>query len=136
MVAHDEEAYALLDEHDLCSEDSSVRDDRALSSAYTAPFSHRFKRPCVVRWVVALILVSLLSPFGAIIYHALEQSSETGQDTPLGYRLHAQEHTSRPPKTLIYNWNITAGFRSPDGVEKRVYLINGKHHKTRTVALI
>ncbi|CAG1980275.1 unnamed protein product [Fusarium graminearum] len=125
MVAHDEEAYALLDEHDLCSEDSSVRDDRALSSAYTAPFSHRFKRPCVVRWVVALILVSLVSPFGAIIYHALEQSSETGQDTTLGYRLHAQEHTSRPPKTLIYNWNITAGFRSPDGVEKRVYLING-----------
>ncbi|QPC62885.1 hypothetical protein HYE67_005116 [Fusarium culmorum] len=124
MVAHDEEAHALLDEHELCSEDSSLRDDRALPSVYNAPFLHRFKRSCVVRWVVALIVVSLLSIFGAFIYRARGQPSETGQDTPLGYRLHAQEHTSRPPKTLVYNWNITAGIRSPDGVEKRVYLIN------------
>ncbi|KAM0490723.1 hypothetical protein ACHAP8_011268 [Fusarium lateritium] len=126
MVAHDEEAHALLDEHELRSEDTSARDRRALSSAYTASFSHRFKRSCAVRRVVALIMVLLLSIFGVTIYGAQEQVSETGQDTPLGYRLHAQEHTSRPPKTLVYSWNITAGIRSPDGVEKRVYLINGQ----------
>jgi hypothetical protein len=82
-------------------------------------------------------VVSLLSVFvfGAIVtsYGAQEQFSENGQDTPLAYRLHAQEHTSRPPTTLVFNWNVTAGLRLPDGVEKRVYLVNGKYVKTRKV---
>ncbi|KIL85384.1 hypothetical protein FAVG1_11340 [Fusarium avenaceum] len=127
MVAHDEEAHALLEEHELYSEDTSVRDCRVSSSTYPALSSHFLKRSCTVRWIAALIVVLLLSVFGAIItsFGAREQFSENGQDTPLAYRLHAQEHTSRPPTTLIFSWNITAGLRSPDGVEKRVYLING-----------
>ncbi|OBS29624.1 hypothetical protein FPOA_03562 [Fusarium poae] len=126
MAAFDEEAHGLLDEHELCSEDTSVPDDIDLSTAYTASFSHRPKRSCAVRWAVAVIVVLVLSMFGAIVtsYGAREQFSETGQDTPLGYRLHPHEHTSRPPKTIVYSWNITSGIRSPDGVEKRVYLIN------------
>lgn len=88
--------------------------------------------------MAALIVVSLLSVFGAIItsYGAREQFSENGQDTPLAYRLHAQEHKSRPPTTLVFSWNVTAGLRSPDGVEKRVYLINGKYHKVKRLTLI
>jgi hypothetical protein len=131
MVAHDEEAHALLEEHELRSEDTSVGDGRTSPSTYPALPSHLFKRLCTVRWIVALIVVSLLSVFGAIItsYGAREQFSENGQDTPLAYRLHAQEHTSRQPTTLVFSWNVTAGLRSPDGVDKRVYLINGKYLK-------
>lgn len=31
----------------------------------------------------------------------------------------------RSPWTIHYQWVITTGLRAPDGVEKRVYLING-----------
>ncbi|KAI6762518.1 hypothetical protein HG530_008498 [Fusarium avenaceum] len=126
MVAHDEEAHALLEEHELYSEDTSVQDGKTSLPTYPALSSHFLTRSCTVRWIAAFIVVSLLSVFGAIItsHGAREQFSENGQDTPLAYRLLAQEHISRPPTTLIFSWNITAGLRSPDGVEKRVYLVN------------
>ncbi|KAH6949235.1 Cupredoxin [Fusarium avenaceum] len=126
MVARDEEAHALLEEHELYGEDTTVRDGSVSSSTYPALPSHFLKKSCTVRWIAALIVVSLLSVFGAIItsYGTREQFSENGQDTPLAYQLHAHEHTSRPPTTLVFSWNVTAGLRSPDGVEKRVYLIN------------
>ncbi|OCL10556.1 multicopper oxidase [Glonium stellatum] len=38
--------------------------------------------------------------------------------------LSPQNHISRPPNTFHYNWTVTAGLRRPDGVTKRVYLIN------------
>lgn len=138
MVAHDEEAHALLEEHELYGEDTSVQDGKTSLPTYPALSSHFLKKSCTVRWIAALIVVSLLSVFGAIItsFGAREQFSENGQDTPLAYRLHAQEHTSRPPTTLIFSWNITAGLRSPDGVEKRVYLINGNYRKVKKVTLI
>ncbi|KAF8860867.1 hypothetical protein BDZ45DRAFT_587758 [Acephala macrosclerotiorum] len=44
----------------------------------------------------------------------------------LGIRLHPKDHMSRPPTTITHNWNITAEFRSPDGVKKFVYLVNGQ----------
>ncbi|KAM0283669.1 hypothetical protein ACHAPQ_005904 [Fusarium lateritium] len=126
MVAHDEEAHALLEEHELHNEDPKVRDGNDLHSNYAALPSHLLKRLCTVRWIAALIAVSLLSVFGLVITSddAREQFSESSQDTPLAYRLHAQKHTSRSPTTLVFRWNVTAGLRSPDGVEKRVYLIN------------
>jgi FtsP/CotA-like multicopper oxidase with cupredoxin domain len=39
--------------------------------------------------------------------------------------LHPDEHVYREPSALEYNWSVTADFRAPDGVKKRVYLING-----------
>jgi FtsP/CotA-like multicopper oxidase with cupredoxin domain len=56
-------------------------------------------------------------------------SGETGkedvsQEQMLGIQLHPQDHVFRIPKTIIYNWTITSGFRSPDGVKKEVYLVN------------
>lgn len=38
--------------------------------------------------------------------------------------LHPEDHVSRPPTTLVYDWTVTKGYRSPDGVRKEVYLIN------------
>lgn len=39
--------------------------------------------------------------------------------------LHPEEHAGREsPTTWNHRWQITAGIRAPDGVQKRVYLIN------------
>ncbi|OAA53334.1 ferro-O2-oxidoreductase [Cordyceps fumosorosea ARSEF 2679] len=40
--------------------------------------------------------------------------------------LHPQLHNNRDAKTLHFDWTVTSGLRSPDGVEKRVYLVNGE----------
>ncbi|OCK82156.1 multicopper oxidase, partial [Lepidopterella palustris CBS 459.81] len=39
--------------------------------------------------------------------------------------LYPQGHKLRAPRTWHHNWTITSAIRRPDGVAKRVYLING-----------
>lgn len=39
--------------------------------------------------------------------------------------LHPEDHVYRPPKTIEFNWTVSSGMRRPDGVVKKVYLING-----------
>lgn len=116
MVAHDEEADALLDEFELREEDK-VRDARTPPSMSCT---------CGWRWIAALIVVALLSAIGVVVALYGPSSSPPGDDTTshLGYRLHPEDHTTRPPTTQYFNWTIAAGSRSPDGVEKRVYLVN------------
>jgi hypothetical protein len=43
----------------------------------------------------------------------------------LAISLNPQDHVHRQPKTIHHLWNITSDLRTPDGVAKRVYLING-----------
>jgi hypothetical protein len=52
-------------------------------------------------------------------------SSGLAVEPPLGIFLHPEDHRSRDPVTLRLHWTITSGFRAPDGVKKKVYLING-----------
>lgn len=40
-------------------------------------------------------------------------------------QLRPEDHIYREAVTQILNWSITAGHRRPDGVDKRVYLVNG-----------
>ncbi|KAG6292812.1 hypothetical protein E4U46_008242 [Claviceps purpurea] len=40
--------------------------------------------------------------------------------------LHPEQHVYREPKKIRVDWNITKGMRSPDGVVKSIYLINGQ----------
>lgn len=42
----------------------------------------------------------------------------------LGLVLNPEAHIHREPQTIHHVWNITSDIRAPDGVEKRVYLIN------------
>ncbi|KAJ4154434.1 hypothetical protein NW765_015192 [Fusarium oxysporum] len=118
MVAHDEEADALLEEFEL-REEVKVRDDRTPPSVC---------RTCGWRWITALIVVALLSAIGVVVVSHGPLSNQLSDDATghLGYRLHPQSHASRPPTTQSFNWTITAGTRSPDGVEKRVYLVNNE----------
>lgn len=44
----------------------------------------------------------------------------------LAIRLHPELHNQRKPETLRLRWEVTQGYRSPDGVRKLVYLINGE----------
>jgi hypothetical protein len=43
----------------------------------------------------------------------------------LGIVLHPESHRSRNASIITLHWTITADFRAPDGVKKRVYLVNG-----------
>ena len=40
--------------------------------------------------------------------------------------LHPEDHVYRAPVTQYLDWHITVDHRRPDGVLKRVYLINGE----------
>ncbi|KAK5112597.1 hypothetical protein LTR62_003911 [Meristemomyces frigidus] len=40
------------------------------------------------------------------------------------FRLRPQDHIARSETTITLNWTITSGFRRPDGVLKRVHLVN------------
>lgn len=43
-----------------------------------------------------------------------------------GIFLHPKDHILREPDVLRFSWNITKATIAPDGVEKDVFLINGK----------
>lgn len=40
--------------------------------------------------------------------------------------LHPEDHVYRETVTYTLDWSITAAYQRPDGVKKRIYLINGK----------
>lgn len=52
-------------------------------------------------------------------------SDNTVEEPSLGIALHPEEHRSRHPRRITLHWTITSDIRAPDGVKKRVYLING-----------
>ncbi|GKU06594.1 multicopper oxidase family protein [Fusarium langsethiae] len=61
------------------------------------------------------------------LYGGAQTSPSVGVETNhLGYLLNPYKHASRPPTTLVFNWTVTSGLRSPDGVQKEVYLVNEK----------
>jgi hypothetical protein len=56
------------------------------------------------------------------------QGSKNGHDSSaedFAIALHPVEYAFREPKILSHHWAVTKGYRSPDGVRKLVYLING-----------
>ncbi|CAG8948828.1 hypothetical protein HYFRA_00001951 [Hymenoscyphus fraxineus] len=85
-----------------------------------------------------LLLLTTFLVLTAILYYTLDLStlssripiynpfSSTPNPENLGVILHPDEHIYREPKTIKHVWAITKGLRSPDGVEKSVYLINGQ----------
>jgi hypothetical protein len=44
----------------------------------------------------------------------------------IAIELHPRDHITRLPESVSHHWNITKGVRAPDGVNKTVYLINGR----------
>ncbi|KAJ6442213.1 Multicopper oxidase family protein [Purpureocillium lavendulum] len=82
------------------------------------------------RWTLlgfaVLVTILALPLLGYLGRHALPTvASQSQEGDQLAIRLHPDEHATRSPKTLTFDWNVTRQVRSPDGVEKPVYLVNG-----------
>ncbi|KAF8854167.1 hypothetical protein BDZ45DRAFT_716300 [Acephala macrosclerotiorum] len=58
----------------------------------------------------------------ALLSNLTNGHTESTRD--LGITLHPEDHSHRAPTTITRKWNITKGYRYPDGVRKLVYLIN------------
>ncbi|KAJ9634741.1 hypothetical protein H2204_006190 [Knufia peltigerae] len=80
--------------------------------------------------ITGILLVGRLQPILQFVSTTgyLRQHNDAPVTVPGDLRviLHPEEHVSRPPTTLVYNWTITKGHRWPDGVSKEVYLINDR----------
>jgi len=82
-------------------------------------------------FVVVLVLFARL--FGAFSSHspfllpATFRRPEPSFDNRIQQngRLHPDDHVYRAATTQTLDWRVTTGQRRPDGVQKRVYLING-----------
>ena len=128
MVAHVEEAHALLDEFEIPDESQGFQENSPLHSLYGRSSVSLARRPCGIRlragfmFTLAVLALSLV----AILHTRRTPPVDNRESDQLAYLLHPQKHASRPPTTLVFNWTITSGLRSPDGVEKQVYLVNGK----------
>ncbi|KAJ4012510.1 hypothetical protein NW752_008208 [Fusarium irregulare] len=128
MVAHVEEAHALLEEFEVDGESKSVGENPPLRSKYGRSSLPLVKIPFSRRLRASLITIVLVIALGLVttLHTKRTRPSHNGEPEQLAYLLHPHEHSSRPPTTLVFNWTITSGLRSPDGVEKQVYLVNGR----------
>lgn len=83
--------------------------------------------------VLFLFMGSSLIIFYAAYYHRATNAllGVFRHTTPVSrghtIQLDPSRHVQRKPATITHHWNITKDYRSPDGVLKLVYLINGKH---------
>jgi hypothetical protein len=78
-------------------------------------------------FIVILFLVISIRNLPHFVHLDLKFKNEEYQDRDqVAIRLHPEDHESRDPQNLKYDWTVTSGWKAPDGVQKRVYLINGK----------
>ncbi|EGX88248.1 ferro-O2-oxidoreductase [Cordyceps militaris CM01] len=80
-------------------------------------------------WLAGLVFLSaatlLVGPYiGLWSQHLTAKQPQTRDQVAIP--LHPHIHSSRGAKTLRFDWTVTTGLRSPDGVEKLVYLVNGE----------
>ncbi|KAJ6785464.1 hypothetical protein PWT90_01174 [Aphanocladium album] len=76
--------------------------------------------------IVFLIVVTvLLGPyFGLHAQHLVYKQPQPHDQVAI--QLHPHLHSNRAAKTQRFDWTVTTGKRTPDGVEKQVYLVNGQ----------
>lgn len=58
--------------------------------------------------------------------HSPYDLDSASPDGTLGILLHPEDHSYRRPRQLTEYWNVTSEYRAPDGVLKKIYLINGQ----------
>ncbi|KAF8504969.1 multicopper oxidase-domain-containing protein [Hysterangium stoloniferum] len=78
----------------------------------------------VVACIVFLSAVWLLVRQGDISISRLPWTALT-VDVPFDARLHPEKHAARDPTTIELDWVIRQELRSPDGVQKPIYTVNG-----------
>jgi len=66
------------------------------------------------------------SPLSQLLSSTTQHVHSSNTSVPnIGVLLQPEKHVFREPTTIHHRWNITKDRRSPDRVEKYVYLING-----------
>ena len=84
--------------------------------------------------LLAVLLVCMLA---GIVHSNHALVAYTAQTDQLAIALDSKQHATRPAMTVVFNWTVSAGTRAPDGVQKRVYLVNGMcYHKPRRPFLV
>nr|POE72045.1 laccase-1 [Quercus suber] len=113
-------------------------DDEASMGLDDRPSSQQFKQKQNRKWyllatlllapaIVFILIARLHAPITTSSHHQATAGEQAQPDLndKNRFQLHPQEHASRDPRTLHFDWRITAGNRRPDGVLKRVFLVNG-----------
>lgn len=90
-------------------------------------------------WLAGLVFLSaatlLVGPYiGLWSQHLTAKQPQTRDQVAIP--LHPHIHSSRGAKTLRFDWTVTTGLRSPDGVEKLVYLVNGESATPRRTTCV
>ncbi|PHH74030.1 hypothetical protein CDD80_3413 [Ophiocordyceps camponoti-rufipedis] len=83
----------------------------------------------VSKWsVLALLALATLLALPLLAYTRRQRHPGFvvghGDGGQLAIGLHPERHVWREPRVLVFNWTVTKGMRTPDGVEKMVYLVN------------
>ena len=129
------EDEALAAENDRLLPDDKAQDITQISTDANSHGQQRSKNPCriLVRsalflMVSALILVFIFWDYSHVASVLGQSHGHTAHHRPrdiLAISCHPEEHIFRESSTLSYNFTITSAIRNPDGVMKRVYLVNG-----------
>lgn len=91
----------------------------------------QYRVPCRIALVVLHVVL-----LACLLVSIARSDQPLALDTPLTEQLaidlDPNHHATRPITTIVFNWTASVGTRAPDGVQKRVYLVNGMQcHKLR-----
>jgi len=127
--------------HQVSSSDGSLesgghtyRKDRDLDHVTRSRFITYFNRTVLFTVILSVLIFIFESrkPLGSLSDgppHRIDLDLHQQKvNDSIGQVLHPLDHIHRPPTTLHYKWRISAGDRRPDGVLKRVYLVNEDVH--------
>ncbi|OAQ97315.1 hypothetical protein LLEC1_00080 [Akanthomyces lecanii] len=97
-----------------------IMSTKSRKSSYASRVSLAF-----VMIVFLIVTMLLLGPYLGFHPQRLVYKQPQPQNQ-VAIPLNPQKHSNRHAKTLRFDWTVTTGTRSPDGVEKQVYLVNGE----------
>lgn len=75
---------------------------------------------------LALCLIAVVGTLPFVWHGSSARSVAATQDDQVAIRLHPEDHVARQPKTLAFDFTISQGVRAIGGVDKHLYLVNGK----------
>jgi FtsP/CotA-like multicopper oxidase with cupredoxin domain len=118
-----------------CERSSGTNCDKAekkiqIGNTESAQSQHTIRFHLSRRILLALLILAVLSTALYFSNHWFSTTfidrSDNLSTQSLDRTLHPEEHVNRSAITINLRWFVSVGFRSPDGVKRRVYLINGE----------
>ncbi|TVY84216.1 Oxidoreductase ptaE [Lachnellula suecica] len=135
LVDHNDASAELLFQQRLRAFHLQHHASRAGNDDYLGDKS-KWLRPLGLFFVLLVVATMIISSFETLspsvlklgstsFLDEMEEQNDIQKDM-LGMKLHPERHVARKPRTITLHWNITSELRSPDGVKKRIYLVNGQ----------